>query len=114
VLLPAAGWLTLAFEFGAAGERAELSFDCARGALALDRSAASLDRTTLRTRCTAPLPLAAGEPLDLRIFLDRSVVEVFANGRCLTTRLYPTDISALNLRASATPSAHLEGRSYLF
>ncbi len=114
VLLPAAGWLTLAFEFGAAGERAELSFDCARGALALDRSAASLDRTTLRTRCTAPLPLAAGEPLDLRIFLDRSVVEVFANGRCLTTRLYPTDLSALTLRASATPSAHLEGRSYLF
>ena len=37
-----------------------------------------------------PLELAAGELLDLRIFIDRSVIEVFANGRqCLTKRIYP-------------------------
>ena len=29
-------------------------------------------------------------PLELRVFLDRSVIEVFANGRqCLTKRIYP-------------------------
>jgi beta-fructofuranosidase len=37
-----------------------------------------------------PLTLAPGEPLDLRVFVDRSVVEVFANGRaCHTLRVYP-------------------------
>ncbi len=37
-----------------------------------------------------PLALGDGEPLRLRIFIDRSVVEVFANGRqCLTLRVYP-------------------------
>jgi len=37
------------------------------------------------------LSLAPGEMLDLRIFIDRSIVEVFANGHaCLTARVYPT------------------------
>lgn len=37
-----------------------------------------------------PLRLEEDEPLELRIFLDRSCIEVFANGRqCLTLRVYP-------------------------
>ena len=37
------------------------------------------------------LSLAPGEMLDLCIFVDRSIVEVFANGHaCLTARVYPT------------------------
>ncbi|MGB2823992.1 MAG: GH32 C-terminal domain-containing protein, partial [Phycisphaerae bacterium] len=36
------------------------------------------------------LKLARGEALRLRIFIDASVVEVFANGRaCMTSRVYP-------------------------
>ena len=39
----------------------------------------------------ASLALAPGEPLTLKAFLDRSVVEAFANRRAaLTGRLYPT------------------------
>jgi sucrose-6-phosphate hydrolase SacC (GH32 family) len=39
----------------------------------------------------APFTLAPGELLHLRIFLDRSILEVFANRRqCLTQRIYPT------------------------
>jgi sucrose-6-phosphate hydrolase SacC (GH32 family) len=39
----------------------------------------------------APFALRAGERLDLRVFLDKSMLEVFANGRqCLTQRIYPT------------------------
>jgi beta-fructofuranosidase len=113
VLLPAGARLSLALELGAAGERAELTFDRASNELALDRTGASLDRSTFRARNAGPLPLAPGEPLDLRLFLDRSVLELFANGRCLTTRLYPTDLSAISLHAAATPSAELQGRSYL-
>jgi sucrose-6-phosphate hydrolase SacC (GH32 family) len=39
----------------------------------------------------APLELRQGEPLRLRIFLDRSILEVFANERqCVTQRIYPS------------------------
>jgi beta-fructofuranosidase len=38
----------------------------------------------------APFELPANEPLKLRIFVDRSIVEAFANGRqCLALRVYP-------------------------
>jgi beta-fructofuranosidase len=44
------------------------------------------------------LTLAPGEPLRLHIFLDRSLLEVFANGRqCLTQRLWPTRPDALGV-----------------
>ncbi len=44
----------------------------------------------------APFELAFGEPLKLHIFLDRSVLEVFANDRqCLTQRIYPTRADSL-------------------
>ena len=38
----------------------------------------------------APLSLSEGETLKLHLFLDRSMLELFANGRrCLTSRIYP-------------------------
>ena len=59
--------------------------------LQIDVSASSL-RGDVRARTpeTGPLRLDDGEPLRLRIFVDRSILEVFANGRqCLTVRAYP-------------------------
>ena len=48
---------------------------------------------------TASLTLAAGEPLSLRIFLDASIIEVYANRRvCLTTRIYPTREDSIGVR----------------
>ena len=39
---------------------------------------------------SAPVLIAPGEPVQLRIFVDRSVVEVFVNGRqCVAVRAYP-------------------------
>ena len=39
---------------------------------------------------TGPVYLAPDEPLKLRVFVDRSVVEVFVNGKqCLAMRVYP-------------------------
>ena len=47
----------------------------------------------------APFELAEGEPLKLRIFLDRSILEVFANGRqCITQRIYPSRPDSLGVR----------------
>lgn len=50
----------------------------------------------------APIYLAPGETLKLRVFIDKSVVEVFANGRqCLAVRVYPgrADSTGVSLRA---------------
>jgi len=60
--------------------------------LMIDVSRASLDpRVDSRSPEIGPLYLEEGEPLRLRVFIDRSVVEVFANGlQCLTLRTYPS------------------------
>lgn len=43
------------------------------------------------TKQVAPLKLRSGEKLELRIFIDRSIIEIFANNRqCITQRVYPT------------------------
>ncbi len=40
---------------------------------------------------TVPVPLQTGDTLDLRIFVDKSIVEVFVNdSRCVNMRAYPT------------------------
>ena len=39
---------------------------------------------------TAPVNIEPGQPLELRVFVDRSIVEVFVNGRqCIAVRVYP-------------------------
>ena len=60
--------------------------------LMIDVSQASLNpKIACRTPEIGPLYLEEGEPLRLRVFIDRSIVEVFANGRqCLTLRAYPS------------------------
>ena len=58
-------------------------------ALDISRSSVS-DDVRDREPQTGSLELDAGTPLELRVFVDRSIVEVFANGRqCLTARIYP-------------------------
>jgi len=60
--------------------------------LAIDVSSASLDAMVdSRSPEIGPLYLEDGDLLRLRIFIDRSVIEVFANGRqCLTLGTYPS------------------------
>lgn len=93
-------------------ETTVITYDAARGVLAVDVSRSSLDpRITHRTFCMraendnpvvtvqeAPFRLRNGEPLRLRVFLDASVLEVFANDRqCVTQRLYPTRPDSLGV-----------------
>ncbi|HET7121044.1 MAG TPA: glycoside hydrolase family 32 protein [Solirubrobacterales bacterium] len=54
----------------------------------------------------APFELEPGEALELRIYLDKSILEVFANGRqCLTQRIYPTREDSLGVRLFSTGGA---------
>jgi len=59
--------------------------------ITIDSSYASL-LPDARSRApeTAPVSLGRDEPLNLRVFVDRSVVEVFINGKqCVAVRVYP-------------------------
>ena len=72
-------------------ERTVIRYDAAAQQLVVDRSQSSLSPDVARGAHVAPLALAAGEPLRLRVFLDRSILEVFANDQvATTTRIYPT------------------------
>ncbi|GAB3418052.1 hypothetical protein GCM10027435_17510 [Haloparvum alkalitolerans] len=60
------------------------------GRLVLDRTGSSLDREVNDHPVSVPVD-DLETPLDLRVFVDGSVVEAFVNGRrCLTGRIYPT------------------------
>jgi sucrose-6-phosphate hydrolase SacC (GH32 family) len=86
--------------------------DPAAGVLRIDVAKASLDpevsyRTFIMkpgdnppvTVQEAPFTLSPDEPLRLRVFLDRSILEVFANRRqCLTQRIYPTRADSLGVQ----------------
>jgi beta-fructofuranosidase len=59
--------------------------------LSLIRTHSSLDDRAYSDNREGELILAQGEELDLRIFIDHSVIEIFANQRVsLTARAYPT------------------------
>jgi len=73
--------------------------------ISIDTSYSStLPEALSRAPETAPVFLDDDEPLQLRVFIDRSVVEVYANGRqCVAVRVYPAreDSVGVSLRAQA-------------
>lgn len=83
-------------------EETAIAYDRTAEHLGIDLAKSSLDEVEYSTFCMkggdnprvtsqeAPFELREGEPLRLRVFLDRSILEVFANGRqCVTQRIYP-------------------------
>ncbi|WP_280587005.1 glycoside hydrolase family 32 protein [Halorubrum sp. Boch-26] len=71
------------------------------GTVSVDRAPSSGDHHAFAdTQSMAAPPY--DEPLSLRLFLDRSVIEIYANGRhCLTSRVYPTRDDAVEISAVA-------------
>jgi beta-fructofuranosidase len=77
-------------------EQTQICYDATLHQLIVDRSRSSLDAATDRSLHTAPLTLGPEESLRLHIFLDRSVIEIFANDRVsITSRIYPTQADSL-------------------
>ena len=74
----------------------------------IDSSYASILPDALsRAPETAPVFIGPDEPLSLRVFVDRSVVEVFVNGKqCLALRVYPgcKDSLGVSLRSQGQDS----------
>lgn len=72
-------------------EATVITYDRQTHRLELDRRHASLDESAAADVVGGELRLAADEALHLRVYVDRSVIEVFANDRAaLTARVYPT------------------------
>jgi beta-fructofuranosidase len=65
-------------------------------------NSSTLPDVMLRPPETAPVALKADEPFKVRVFIDKSVVEVFVNGKqCLAVRVYPgrDDSMGVSIRA---------------
>lgn len=70
--------------------------------LVIDGSHSSIDAETQRDIQRGVLRLAPHETLKLHIFLDQSVIEVFANEYvCLTSRVYPSRPDSVQVRLFA-------------
>ena len=77
--------------------------------IAIDSSRSSLLPDVLsRAPETARVSIGPEEPLRLRVFVDRSVVEVFVNGKqCVALRVYPgrEDSVGVSLRSQGRDAA---------
>jgi sucrose-6-phosphate hydrolase SacC (GH32 family) len=103
-------------------ERTVIVCDTENGTLEVDATSSSLSTEVRRLSpfarkrgeqrdCpiqTAPFVLAANEKLRLRIFLDKSMLEAFANDRqCITQRIYPTRDNSLGVAVFSEGGAAL-------
>ena len=85
-----------------ASEETLIAYDPRSGWLSINRENSSLDTAVQREPHGTPVELADGENLNLDIFLDNSVIEVYANSRaCLTTRVYPSRTDSLGVELFA-------------
>jgi len=83
---------------GAGEEETTISYEAATQNVVLATGRSSLSPDADGGTYRAALKLKPGEPLRLSVFLDASVVEVFANGRtCLTGRIYPLRSGSLGV-----------------
>lgn len=74
-----------------AAEQTIVSYDVPGQRLTVDTSHSSLNPDLPAEPVTVSHPLSRLNTLTLRIFVDRSVIELFADERtCLTSRVYPT------------------------
>ena len=84
-------------------EETVITYSYEKQTLTLDVSKSTLSKDFVGTASQeGPLILSDGESLKLRVFIDRSVVEVFANDRqCLTKRIYPSREDSIRVRGFA-------------
>ena len=82
-------------------EQTVISYNPGDTALKVDTNNSGPEKSPKHVE-SAPLKLTAGERLQLRIFIDRSVVEVFANNRqAIMRRIYPKRSDSTQVRVFA-------------
>lgn len=87
-------------------EQTGVIFDRTEELLRVDRSRSTLSLADERAGASGPLSLTTEGTLKLRIFVDRSVIEVFGDGRmCLSELVYPTRPDSLGVGLFARGSS---------
>jgi len=77
------------------GNRMEIYYDAAEHKLVFDATANGEEGKRIHRKEAAPFTLAENETLKLDIFVDHSVIEVFANDRqAISRHVYPSDPAA--------------------
>lgn len=80
-------------------EQTRLSYDPGAKRLIVNRNQSSLEPGNETFPLEAPHELSPGEPLNLRILLDGSVLEIVANGRTsVCSRIYPSRADCRGIR----------------
>lgn len=86
-------------------EETLIYYDREQAELGVDRTKSTLDPEARSSGVQSGRLELAGEALRLRVYLDRSMIEAYANGRkSLTTRAYPSSEDALGLQLYGEPS----------
>ena len=88
-------------------EKTLVYYDPLKHSLVMDTTKSGLAvRNTVES---APFLLKRGESLKLRIFVDKSVVEVYANDRqAITRRIYPTQADSLGMAVFGAPGTKIK------
>ncbi len=80
-------------------EQTAIVYDAISNNLFINRDQSSLDDRAYHGVHGGPLRLNDKESLNLRVFLDRSIIEVYANNQmCITERVYPSRDDSLGIR----------------
>jgi beta-fructofuranosidase len=83
-------------------EETTIFYDAVEGKLKVDTQNSGPEDTPKAVEA-APFKLKEGERLELRIFVDKSVVEVFANGRqAIARRIYPSRADSMGVSLFST------------
>jgi beta-fructofuranosidase len=76
-------------------EQTTLTLDYPNHQLVLDRSNSSLNPEV--DHRTLTMPVEPKDLMELRVFVDASVIEIYLDGQTLTSRIYPTRFEGLRL-----------------
>ena len=83
-------------------ERTVITFDTLQGTLSLDRTRSSLDPNVDTVELHGKLRAHRTDGVDLRIIIDHSILEIFADEElALTARIYPTCSDALRVNVES-------------
>jgi beta-fructofuranosidase len=83
-------------------EETSIYYDASEGMLKVDTRKSGPEHPSKALE-TAPFKLKKGERLKLRVFVDKSVVEVFANSRqAIARRIYPSRADSIGVSLFST------------
>jgi len=79
-------------------EKTIVRYDVTAGEICVDRTKSSLSDEVHKSILVSSLKKEKGQMLNIRVFVDHSIIEVFAdNNICISTRIYPTLESSNNV-----------------